>query len=286
MESYLVTSSHWRYTWKLVFQELVGEESSCAVELGYEMMILHGMSLPGSFLNIAEDKKSSRVSALGAASFFDIMARKQRCDANEKVLREMLNVIYPNLVRLAIHSSTTRSRLSQQTVAAAITIMAVSSEITAVESAFVRGLPDLDRLLAIQQQWTESSISKTENSVQVARKQCTLAVLSDWRAALNHACVNKFNRTHLGGSHVNFGGLYQTLCLESGTITVQEICAIVSETNNHVMSRDINRGLAAWLGDNKKSLKQFTLAQEGYLLVEYLIAKIWHGSVELTLTIL
>jgi hypothetical protein len=67
---------------------------------------------------------------------------------------------------------------------------------------------------------------------------------------------------------------------------VQEICAIVSETNNHVMSRDINRGLAAWLGDNKKSLKQFTLAQEGYLLVEYLIAKIWHGSVELTLTIL
>jgi hypothetical protein len=285
MESYLVTSSHWRCAWKLVFQELVGEESSCAVELGYEMMIAHGMSLPASFLVLAEDK-TSRVSALGAATFFARVALKQRFDANDNVLLEMLTVAYLNLVRMASHSSTTRSRLSQQAVAAAITIMAVSSEITGVESAFVQGLPDLDRLLAIQQQWTELSIATTENSVQVARKQCTLAVLSDWRAALNHSRVNEFKGTQLGFGRVNFGGLCQTLCSETGTMTVQEIGAIISETNNPAISRDIYRGLAAWLGDNKKSLKQFKLAQESYLLVEYLIANIWDGGVELTLTIL
>jgi hypothetical protein len=113
-----------------------------------------------------------------------------------------------------------------------------------------------------------------------------LAVLSDWRAALNHSRVNEFKGTQLGFGRVNFGGLCQTLCSETGTMTVQEIGAIISETNNRAISRDIYRGLAAWLGDNKKSLKQFKLAQESYLLVEYLIANIWDGGVELTLTIL
>ena len=282
IESYLVTYSHWRYAWMLLLDKLAQDdrESPLLVEIGYEMMTSYGLGIPATFLVLTEGK-NSRVSALGAASFFEKVARKCRSESNIVTLRELLNLVYPSVLQIAIGCGATRSRLSHQAVMAASAIVIVSSEVTSIRSEFIQVLPGMDRLLEIQQLWIQSSLASNEKGSQTARKQCSLAVITDWRNILENSTTNEIlcNANH-------FGGLYQILCPDPTTMTPKDMVASLSQIKDYASSRYFARGLAAWLGNSGKHLKQFQQATESPLVIAHLIESLKDGPPDLTLNIL
>lgn len=282
IDIFLVTHLHWKYTWMLLLDKVAQDDSELPilVEIGYEMLISYGLGIPASFLILAEGKKS-RVLALGSASFFEKVARKCRSGSNIVVLRELLNLVYPGVLQIAIDYGATRSKLSQQAVMAACVIVTVSSEESSVRSEFIQVLPGMDRLLEIKQLWIQSTLAANKKGSHTTRKQCSLAVITDWRNVLE---VSTTNEILCNASH--FGGLCQTLCPDSTMITPKDMVVLVSQIKHHAKSRYFARGLAAWLGYSDKHLKQFRQATESHLLVAYMIESMKDGPPGLALNIL
>jgi len=285
IDNCLVSASHWRHAWMLVFDRLAqtDADSSSAVELGYEMMHSYGMKLPATFIVLVKDRKS-RVSAFGAATFFEIVALKCLA-ANANVMRDLLALVYPGLIQIANDGCTNRSRLSQQAFQAACTIVALSSEVYSIYDEFIIALPGLDCLLEIQQKWIKSSLANKTRRIQLARKHCTLAVISNWRTVLKDPARRKFNCTLRIGDSC-FGGLVQTVCSKPDKIEAKIIIARLSEAKDSESSSFAIRGLAAWLGNNKRHLQDLTIAANNIVVVEKLITSLQDGLVDMILTIL
>lgn len=293
VSKHLHSEQEWAFVWDSILEAIAQDKSQSnpSVRLGV-VLLQYGLDSFVSFIQPTYNKRS-RVLALGAADLVGCYFRCIRENNSLGARKSWLTAALPQLAKVVLECPTKRSLLSQRCMTAAYDIVAAASEqrygmpVRDVELTIWDAMSTWDRLLEVQHGWTEKSLPNVKSfpddfSVDISRKQCTLAVIRDWRlvikenqrimerilledgdsigksrAELTTVVCSLFTGEYMNGLSVAIGGISQTLSSDSPRLSTEKILTCMqcaAEFSHSIRENEGSDDVLSWKKERMRAL--------------------------------
>lgn len=303
VSSHLHSDRERAFVWDSILEAIAQDQSdkSPSVRLGVRLLQHRGVDSFVSFLQPNDNDKRSRVLALGAAELVGCYFQCTR-QMNSSTLKSWVTAALPLLAKVVLTCPTKRSVLSQRCMIAAYEIVAAAYKqndgipVHDVRLSIWDTMSTLDVLLKVQQGWIEKSLPignllPGDISADVSRKQCTLAVLHDWRliikedlrilekilieggddadesrSELTKIVCFQFTGESINGINVAIGGLTQTLSNDPPKLSARQILTCMqcaADLLHSIRGEEGSEDLLSWKKERVRALLRGVVAWLG-----------------------
>ena len=293
VSKYLHSEREWAFVWDSILEAIAQDPSqgNPAVRLG-NVLLQYGVDSFVSFIEPTENKRS-RVLVLGAADLVGCYFRSIRETNSSCAIKTWLTAALPQFAKVVLECPSKRSMLSQRCMTAAYDIVAAASEqrygMPAHDVSLIiwDAMSTWDRLLEAQHGWIEKTLPKVKSFPgdffgDVSRKQCTLAVIRDWRlvikenlrifesimiedgdiigkshAELTKVVCSQFTGEYMNGLSVAIGGISQTLSNDPPRLSAEQILTCMqcaAELSRSIREKEGFDDALSWKNERMRAL--------------------------------